>query len=161
MQFDAHNYFREICRTNKLATAGEYVFCRVTGMSGMEEAIQKFKTAKAYCCIDDTEDGTLIQTGGGYMERRQYCLFLLKKYPVGNMDAQHVALDECRRIYRQIVKKLIRDRHRLENEMTYLKLDRIPFYEIPGYFLSGCTGLYFMITVDIPTELCYDNNEWI
>jgi hypothetical protein len=44
--------------------------------------------------------------------------------------------------------------------MTYLHVDRIPFYEIPGYFINGCAGLYFMITVDIPTDLCYDGSEW-
>jgi hypothetical protein len=127
----------------------------------MEELLQHFKTAKAYFCIDDTENGVLIQTGGGYMERRQYTIFLLKKYPLNNMDKQHAALNECRQIYRQIVKKLIRDRRLLENEMTYLNLKELPFFEIPGYAFSGCTGLFFKVTVDIPTELCYDSNEWI
>jgi hypothetical protein len=128
MSFDAHSYFEEICRKNKLTAAGEYKFCRVSGISYMEDMIQNFKSAKAYFCIDDTEDGNLIQSGGGYMERRQYTVFLLKKYPFNKMEAQHAALNECRQIYRQIVKKLIRDRRLLENEMTYLKLDRIPFY---------------------------------
>jgi hypothetical protein len=160
--FDAYNYFEEICEKNKITSAGKYKFCRVTGISYMEEVIQKFKSESSYFCIDDTEDGNLIQvSGGGFMERRQYTVFLLKKYPFNNMIAQHEALNECRQIYRQIVKKLIRDKVFLENEMTYLKLERIPFYEIPGYFISGCTGLYFMITIDIPTELCYDGNEWI
>jgi hypothetical protein len=77
------------------------------------------------------------------------------------MDAQYEALNECRRIYRQIMKKLILDRRLLAEEMTYLIIERIPFYEIPGYFISGCTGLYFSISVDIPIELCYDGNEWI
>jgi hypothetical protein len=126
----------------------------------MEEVIRNFKSGNAYFCIDDTEDGYLIQNNAGYMERRQYVLFILKKYPFNDMAAQHEALNECRTIYRQVVKKLIRDRRRLENDLTYLKLDRIPFYEFPGYVLTGCTGLYFMITVDIPTELCYDNDEW-
>jgi hypothetical protein len=161
MAFDAYNYFEQICSTNKLTSAGKYKFCKVSGMSYMEEVIQKFKTEKAYFCVDDTEDGNIIQQGGGYVERRQYVVFLIKKFAFGKMDEQHTALDECRQIYRQIVKKLIRDRRFLENEMTYLKVDRIPFYEIPGYFISGCTGLYFMITIDIPTELCYDDNDWI
>jgi hypothetical protein len=160
MAFDAHNYFERICNTNKITSAGGYKFCRVSGISYMEEVIQKFKTEKAYFCVDDTEDGAIIQQGGGYIERRQYTVFLIKKFPYGKMDEQHIALEECRQISRQIVKKLIYDRRFLENEMTYLRADRIPFYEIPGYFVSGCTGIYFMITVDIPTELCYDGSEW-
>jgi hypothetical protein len=160
MNFNAYNYFEQICSKNKLAVAGGYRYCRVSGLQYMEEVIQNLRTEKAYFCVDDTEDGYMIQTGGGYMERRQYTVFLIKKFQLNNMDAQHAALNECRQIYRQIMKKLIRDRQLLENEMTYLKLDRIPFYEIPGYAISGCTGLYFMTTIDIPIELCYDNTEW-
>ena len=160
MTFDAHKYFEDICLRNKITAANKYRFCKVTGLSYMEEVILKFKSEKAYFCIDDTEDGNIVKQGGGYVERRQYTVFLLKKYNLNKMDEQHEALNECREIYRQIVKRLIRDRRFLENDMTYLHVDRIPFYEIPGYFISGCTGLYFMITIDIPTELCYDGDEW-
>jgi hypothetical protein len=162
MAFDAYNYFEDICRTNKLTVAGAYRFCRVTGISYMEEMIQKFKTEKAYFCVDDTEDGRIMQMGrgSGYMERREYVVILLKKYPLNDMQAQHHALNECRNIYRQIAKKLIRDRRLLENEMTYLHTDNIPFKELAGYALSGCTGLFFSITVDIPVDLCYDGTEW-
>ena len=161
MAFDAHKYFENICNTNKKTISGNYKFCKVTGISYMEEVIQKFQKEKAYFCIDDTEDGTIISNGGGgYFERRQYTVFLLKKYAFNNMDEQHAALEECRQIYRQIVKKLLFDRRQLVNEMTYLNVDRIPFYEVPGYFISGCSGLYFMLTVDIPTDLCYEPNEW-
>ncbi len=161
MAFDAHQYFEELCTTNKKATEENFKFCRVSGISHMEEVIQNFSKEKAYFCIDDTADGSMMQhSGGGYFERRQYTVFLLKKYPYGDMEKQHIALNQCREIFWKLVKKLIYDRRRLENEMTYLNVDRIPFYEVPGYYISGCTGLYFMVTIDIPTELCYDSNEW-
>jgi hypothetical protein len=93
MNFDAHNCFELICSTDKITSAGEYKFCRVSGISYMEGMIRKFKTAA--------------------------------------------------------------------DEMTYFVIKRIPFYEIPGYFISGCSGLYFSIGVDISTELCYDGNGLI
>ena len=162
MAFDAYKYFEKIWKTNKITAAGGYKFCKVSGMSYMENVIQNFRKETAYFCVDETEDGNIMQqgNGSGYMERRQYTIFLLKKFGINKMDDQHEALQECRNIYRQIVKKLIRDKRFLEEQMTYVHLDRIPFYEIPGYFISGCTGLYFMITIDIPTNLCFDGNEW-
>jgi len=160
MAFDAYAYFEKICRTNKITAENHYRFCRVTGLSNMEEVLQNFKSEQAYFCVDDTEDGTMIHQASAWFERRQYTLFLLKKYAFAQMDEQCEALKECRSIYRQIIKKLIFDRRFLENEMTYLQIDRIPFYEIPGYFISGCTGIYFMITIDLPTDLCYDGKEW-
>jgi hypothetical protein len=51
INFDAHNCFERICSTDKITSVGEYKFCRVSGISYMEEMIWKFKTAKAYFCI--------------------------------------------------------------------------------------------------------------
>ncbi|MDR0686921.1 MAG: hypothetical protein LBF79_05650 [Dysgonamonadaceae bacterium] len=159
--FNAYQYFQQICEKNKILVDGEYRFCRVTGLANMEEVIQKWKAAKAWFCIDDTEDGTLIGSrGAGFFERRSHTVFILKKFPYGNMDLQHAALQECRTVFRQIMKKLILDRRVLENEMTYLKLDSVPWHEFPGYVLSGCTGLYFEVVIEIPIDLCYNGDEW-
>jgi hypothetical protein len=161
MTFDPHTYFENICLTNKLMRTGNYRYCRITGPDNMEEAIQKFRKEKAYFCADATEDGQIYQAaGGGFMERRIYTLFILKKIPFENMTQQEEAIQECRQIYRQILRKIIRDRRFMEDNMTYFRNERIPFHEIPGYFLSGCTGIYFMITVDTPVNLCYDTDEW-
>jgi hypothetical protein len=159
--FDAHHYFKSICETNKLLLSGKYQFCRVTGLSNMEEVIQKFQSAKAYFCIDDTDDGTLLSNhGSGFFERRSHTIFILKKFPYNNMEQQHNALTECRAIFRQIMKKLIHDRQKLLDSMTYLRLDSTPWHEFPGFVISGCTGIHFEVTIDIPVDLCYNGNEW-
>ncbi len=158
--FNAHAYFENICKRMKLTSEKKYKFCRVTGIDHLEETIHNFTSEKAYFCIDDTEDGASIKKGGAWFEKRAYTIFLLKKFPFNKMDMQKAALDECRQIYRNILSKLIADRSRLENEMTYLDTERIAYHEIPGYFVSGCTGLYFNIIIEIPTNLVYDGNEW-
>jgi hypothetical protein len=72
------------------------------------------------------------------------------------MPQQHETLDECRRIYRSVCTKLVKDRSRL----IYLLTDRIPYYEMEGYAISGVTGFYAMISVDEPVNLCYNANDW-
>ena len=161
MAFDAHTYFESIRDKNKMLIAGNYKYCRVTGLANMEDVITSFKKEKAYFCVDATEDGDTFQSAGGaFMERRVHTLFVLKKFPYNDMPAQDEALNECRQIYRSILRKLVRDRALLENEMVYLQVLRIPFHEIPGYAISGCTGLYFNVTIDIPIDLCYKSDEW-
>ena len=32
--------------------------------------------------------------------------------------------------------------------------------ELVEYFISGCTGLYFMIDVSEPIDLSYNADEW-
>jgi hypothetical protein len=56
------------------------------------------------------------------------------------------------------MEEMIRKFKTAAGEMTCPVIERIPFYEISGYFISGCSGLYFSISADIPTELCYDGN---
>jgi hypothetical protein len=159
--FNSYDYFADICAKNKLTVSGKYKFCRVTGLGNLEEVIQNFKREQAYFCIDDTNDGyTYRSQGGGYFERRMYIVYLLKKYPLNDMQKQHDALDECRRIYRSVCTKLVKDRSRLENDLIYLLTDRLPYYEMEGYAISGVTGLYAMISVDEPVNLCYNANDW-
>jgi len=158
--FDAYTYFENIRNTLK-RTKSTYKFTRSTGLPYMEEIIQKFTKEKAFFCVDDTHDGVTIQgSGGGFFDRRQYIVFILKNYKYGNMDEQHAALEECRAIYRSICTKLVKDKAALSNQMTYLQLDRMPYYAIPGYFITGATGLYFIVTVDEPKDLRYDASEW-
>ena len=32
--------------------------------------------------------------------------------------------------------------------------------ELGGQFLNGCTGLYFMVALDEPTDLHFNAEEW-
>lgn len=54
----------------------------------------------------------------------------------------------------------MRDSQLLQENLTYLNADDIRSNEIGGTFLNGCTGLYFQLSVDEPTELCYNPEEW-
>ena len=48
----------------------------------------------------------------------------------------------------------------------YLLCENIPasirpyIRELGQYFINGCTGLYFMVDVSEPTNLCYNEQEW-
>lgn len=159
MNFDAFDYFSGLCNKLKKTKDNGYYPCKVSGIAAMEEVINAYKTQKAYFAIDDTNDGyTYKSTGGGYFDKKQYIVFILRKFALNNMDQQKEYLQECRDIYKSVCKKLIKDK--TAGKFLYLNTDRIPFYEIEGYGIAGCTGLYFIITVDEPTNLCYDTNEW-
>ncbi|MFV0538843.1 MAG: hypothetical protein ACK5M3_15985 [Dysgonomonas sp.] len=161
MNFDAFDYFSSLCNKLKISKDNGYYPCKVSGLANMEEVINAYQSQTAYFAIDDTNDGQTSKSGGGgYFDRKQYIVFILKKYALNNMDQQKEYMKECRQIYKSICKKLIKDKSKLVDEFIYLQTDRIPFYEIEGYGIAGCTGLYFIITVDEPVNLCYDTTEW-
>lgn len=159
--FNASEYFKQITQKLKATKDGNYKFCRVTGLGNLEDVVTNYSRYMAYTAIDDTNDGYTHQSQNGtYFERRIYTVFVLKKYTLNNMDQQREYLEECRSIYRSMIKKLIKDKSKLANDMIYLQTNRIPFYELEGYAIAGCTGLYFTFNVDIPKNLCYDKSEW-
>lgn len=162
IQFDTHTYFeKEIRDKMKLTVNGGYQYSKVTSMQHMEEVIENFRYRTAFFAVDDTEDGFTFQTGGGYMDRKTIVVYILKQYRLGDMNSQVSALDECKTIYKNVLKKLIRDKSKLQNEMVYLVTERIPYNEIPGIFANDCTGLFFTIPVNIPTDLSYKDEEWL
>lgn len=162
IQFDTHTYFeKEIRDKMKLTVNGGYQYCKVTSMQHMEEVIENFRYHTAFFAVDDTEDGFTFQTGGGYMDRKTIVVYIMKQYRLGDMNSQVSALDECKTIYKNVLKKLIRDKSKLQNEMVYLVTERIPYNEIPGIFANDCTGLFFTIPVNIPTDLSYKDEEWL
>ena len=159
MKFDAHTYFKDICSKLKL-TKDTYKFTRVTSLNNAEEILQNMRRHSNFFAIDDTEDGFTFKSGAGYFKRRTYTVYVLKKFKALDQGAQHEAIEEARLIYDKVCSKLIHDKAKLANEMVYLKDERFAFKEIEGIFGDNMTGIFFMITVDVPMDLRYNINDW-
>lgn len=70
-------------------------------------------------------------------------------------------LDICRQIFRQFHSRMIRDKYMYEDmDKSFLNVSQIYARELGEYFISGCTGLYFMTEVSEPINLCYKEDEW-
>lgn len=158
--FDANTYFNTICTSNKIAAENQFRFCRISGLSALEEVITNLRTTKNFFCLDDSSDGTLSITNGVPMNVRLFSIYLFARYTINHPDQQSDALNLCRRIFHTVVTKLLHDYDTLSNNMIYLDIDRIPFREIDGYLINGCCGLNFIITVKEPTDLSYDPQQW-
>lgn len=158
--FDSYTYFGELCQKNKLAQQHRFQLCRCAGLNGLQEAIDKFRSASAFFCIDDTTDGTTFQRNGGFFQRRVFTIFLLKQYRFDDMAERMTSMMVCRILFSQLYSRMLADSEQLLNDLIYLNTDRIHFREVENYFLNGCTGLYFMIDVDEPVDLSYEKEEW-
>ncbi|MBD8349339.1 hypothetical protein [Dysgonomonas sp. HGC4] len=160
MKFDATAYFKEINTRLKKTKDGKYRFCKSTGLSSMEGVVANLRSDPAYFVLDDTQDGYVYKKGGGYFSRRMFVIFVLKKFTLGSMVQQTTAMQECRDIFTLICTQLVKDRNVFINDQIFFDTDRIPYYELDGHAIAGCTGIYFMFSVDEPTNLCYDKSQW-
>ena len=65
--FDYIAYFRDLHEHNVLAQAHSFQFCTCSGPGGLQGALQQFRTANAFFCVDDTCEGMISRQGnGGY-----------------------------------------------------------------------------------------------
>ncbi len=156
--WNAVPYFENISNKLKL-TSGKYHFCRVTGLGYLEEILTNLKTKSSFLAVDDSDDGVTIRRGGGYFNRRSVVVYILKKYNFLRQDERETVLQETRAIREKITSRLIKDSNEVE-EMYYLNKDRIPYHEVSGYFAAGTAGVYFIITIEEPVNLCYDASDW-
>lgn len=159
--FDAHKYFQSICETNILARDENFYFCSCSGIDSLQEPLQNYRQKTAFFCVDDTTDSLIFRgRAGGHYAKRVFTVFLLRRYRMDDMEDRQLQLNICRRLFAQIMSKLIVDEDELKNELIYLKSDNVVSRELGQYFMSGCTGLYFMVEVSEPINLIYDNTQW-
>lgn len=159
--FHAPTYFQTIHSTLK-ATKDDYYFARVSGLSHLEQVIQNMKAQKKFFAIDDTDDGVTFEGGGSsFYERRTYTVFLLLYYgAVNDIEKRNTQINEAREIYRQILSKIIHDKHRSTTAgLEQLITDNIKFDTIPN-LMNGYCGLFFSIDVENPVNLAYNETQW-
>lgn len=159
--FDAHNYFRSLCEANIFAQKEDFHFCTCSGIESMQEPLQQFRSKSSFFCVDDTTDSAVFRgRGGGHYTRRVFTVFLLRRYRFDDMADRQKQLNICRELFHQLMSKMIVDEDDLKNELIYLKSDNVMSRELGQYFLSGCTGLYFMVEVSEPIDLVFDESQW-
>lgn len=160
--FDSEKYFGALCSRNRLAHEHRFKFCTCSGIQSLQGPLERFRRDSAFFCLDDTNDGQMFMgTNGGWFKRRTFTVFLLHRYTFNDEADRAGKLAICRRLFSQVMSRMLVDADDLSNELVYLHTENVMSRELGQYFLNGCTGLYFMIDVDEPVNLIYDCSEWI
>lgn len=158
INWDATAFFASITDSNKFAKAHDFVFARVSGIDGFEEALQQLQSATAFVAVSDISQG-YIEVNNSPHTRRVKTVFLAMRHALGDMTARQECMDTMCELFRQFMSKLILEKTKQEQQNIYLD-HRISFQEIDQYFFSGCACAYFQIAVDTYTDLRYDPTEW-
>lgn len=156
--WNATTFFEQLTKRNKLALEKRFSFCRVSGLDGFEEALQKMQTKTAFVCVSDISQG-FTDINNTPHTRRVKTVFLAMRHAIDDMKARERCMDIMRELFRQYMTVLIMEHTRLQENCIYLD-PRISFQEIDRYFLSGCACAYFQIAIDTYTDLQYNEAEW-
>lgn len=158
--FDFVGYIKDLTKQNRLANDHQFVPCTCSGIGYLEDVLSRLRNERAFVCVSDVCEESITRHGGGWFKRRVFTVFLLSRYHVRDTEDYHTKMNLCRELFRQFHSRFIVDEHRLQSELTYMAVDEIRCRELGGQFLNGCTGLYFMVALDEPTDLQYNQDEW-
>ena len=156
--WNATQFFEQLTASNRLATSENFVFCRVSGLEGFEEALEQMQSASAFVCVSDIADG-YTELNNTPRTRRVKTVFLAMRHAINDMEARNECMETMRELFRQFMSVLTLERVKLEQDCIYID-PRISFNEIDRYFFSGCSCAYFQIAIDKYTDLRYNANEW-
>lgn len=158
--FDFNRYIERLAAANRLARDEGFATARCSGVESLEGLLQQMQSAERIIAVSDVCDESLMQRGGGWMKRRLFTVFILSRFTLGDMADYGQQMGLCRELYRQLLSRLLRDGERWANDMIYLNMGDVRSMELGGTFLAGATGLYFMLTMDEPTDISYDESLW-
>lgn len=158
--FDFKAYLKGLVGKNKLARQEGFVACTCSGLAYLEGALSLMRKERAFVCLSDTSEESTAKHGGAWFTRRVFTAFVLARYDTRDGEDYTRKLALCRELFRQLHSRFIQDEGRLQSDLCYLAVDDIKSRELGGQFINGCTGLYFMVALDEPSDLQYRAEEW-
>lgn len=158
--FDFISYMEGLCRQNKLAQRLGFVPTTCSGINYVEGMLEQYQSVANFLCTSDVCSESTFTASGGWFKRRVFTVFVLMRYAYGDRADYALKLGQCREVLRQLQSRFIHDSVRLQDRLLYLNTADIRSNELGGTFLNGCTGLYFMVSMDEPVELSYNSGEW-
>lgn len=160
--FDDLQYFVDMAGKNRLVkTSGFYRgFC--SGPDGLDQVMNEYRSHANFFLVDDTTSGNTFGAKPGWFDRKVYTVYIVVGYERGNEAEYKQALALARRIFKQVLSRVIRDKASFlfGQSLMYMDLDTVYSQEYGRYTFNGATGLFFQLRNNEPLNLVFDQDEW-
>lgn len=160
--FDDLAYFVEMGQKNRLARENNFYVGYCSGPDGMDQVMAEYRDYANFILVDDTTSGNTFGAKPGWFDRKVYAVNVIAGYEHGNEEDYKAKLALCRRIFKQMLSRVIRDKASMKygQGMMYLNLETVYSQEFGRFVLNGATGLFFQLQNNEPLNLIYDPDEW-
>lgn len=158
--YNFRDYLRQLISENRLAQQHHFHFTTCSGIASLEGLLQDLRTQQNMICFSDITEDSTFHNSGAWFKRRVFTIFIVLRFQYGNQTDYDNKINTARELFRQLHSRFLHDEQELNNRSAYLDCATIRSRELGGHFLDSATGLYFLLTLDEPTSLAYDNTEW-
>ena len=160
--FDDLQYFVEMAEKNKLVKENGFYCGFCSGPEGLDQVMAEYRDHANFFLVDDTTSGNTFGAKPGWFDRKVYAIYIIVGYELGNEEKYKVALNLARRIFKQILSRVICDKATMKygQALMYLNLESVFTHEYGRYSFNGATGLFFQLQNNEPLNLVFDPDEW-
>ena len=160
--FDDLQYFVEIAGKNRLIKENGFYCGFCSGPEGLDQVMAEYRDHANFFLVDDTTSGNTFGAKPGWFDRKVYAVYIIVGYELGNEEKYKVALNLARRIFKQVLSRVIYDKASMKygQALMYLNLATVFSQEYGRYSFNGATGLFFQLQNNEPLNLVFDPNEW-
>ena len=157
--WSATDFFEQLTKSNKLAVEKGFVFVQISGLDGLEEALNRMQNTANFVFVSENAVGSTNLDNSPHT-RRVRTVFVAMRHKVDDMAARRRCMDTIQELHRQFMSKLIMEKTRMAENMQYL-VPRINLQEASKYLAPGTAICMFEIAVDTYINLQYNEDEWI
>lgn len=156
--WSASDFFRGLLEKNILATANDFRFAEVSGLSGLADLLNISSDAPNILAVDDTSEGyaSLTNTPSRRMVKT---IYMSMRHAPEDMTARAECFEIMHEIFRQFMSVINREQTRLSQTFTFID-PRIQFNEMDRYFATGSACAFFQLAVDSYVDMRYRPEEW-
>lgn len=157
--WSATDFFKRLTSTNKLAVQNGFVFVQVSGLEGLEEAIERIQSTHNFVFVTENVVG-VTELDNSPHTRRVRTVFIAMRHKEGDMNARRKCMNTIAELHRQFCSMLLLERTRIQENMQFLD-PRITLQEANANLIPGTAICMFEISVDTYIDLSYNEDEWI
>lgn len=137
-------------------------FFRISGLIQLEEVLGNLSEITfPALLVHDNAEGTIgdRNISDNYLDTPYYIFYVVKHAAYGKYEDQEKAKADCKKIGLKILAKMLRDKKRGNNGLTFLQYSNIPYQSI-GPIGDNCYGVMFSFSVSDSATLIYSVNDW-
>jgi hypothetical protein len=164
MIFDFNTYMLECAAKLKEIghTEDHPKFFRVSGLGQLDEFLSSLKKVEfPALLVHNNQEGNIgdASRSDNYLDSPYYVFYVVDHAKLQNFDEQEAIKKSCKAIGKKILSRMLRDKRRMANGLTFADFTGIPYQTI-GPIGDNCYGVMFSFTVADNANLFYDADDW-
>lgn len=159
VEWNAVAFFRDLTQRNKLAQQKGFAFREVSGLAGIQDAIESAKQCTAFVMVSDTDAGTTVIDNSPHNVVNKIVI-LSMRHKMDDAEARKSAMDTLSELFAQFASVLIKERTRLAEKNIFLS-PNIQVQTFTQYIAPGVATKSFTLSISNYTDLRYSADDWL